>query len=314
MMPNRYSHRQTINPNNSVKYIDLSENVSNKKEKLSSKIGRIVNSMMAFMIAYLGIMFFLYLSTALMGKLFGFDAQIYYYGVKFQLGKHKWTNFNVFWIWSFGTLFTFFLGIAFSFLFRYFKDRLVLGNLVSLWGMVIAFSIAAAQTVLPCLGGYEGSAYYTNLSIVSNYLSLPVPVLYIICIVALVILAFFSTNTSKSFLSFSYSFSKVNKRDRKRKYYLETVFVPYMLASVLLLAFFNENYRYTNFIHQNVVYLGVTGFSLLVSFLVINISDMRSDDVLRYKNLQQVSAGLFVILMMLLVFLAVTWQGFYMPF
>jgi hypothetical protein len=291
-----------------------SGNVSNKREKLASKVARVLNSMMAFMIAYLTIMFFMYMSTALIGKVFGFDALIYYYGVKFQLGRHKWTTYNVFWIWSFGTIFTFMLGVMFSILYRYFKDKLILVNLVSLWGMVIAFSIAAAQFVLPCLAGTEGSVYYTNLSIVFNYLSLPVGLMYFICIVVLVILAFFSTNTSKEFLSFSYSFSKVNKRERKRKYYFETVFIPYVLAGVLLLAFFYEDYHYVNFVYQNMVYLTVVGLALLVSFLVINISDMRSDDVLRYKSLQQISAVMFVVLMMILTFMAVTWQGFYMPF
>ncbi|MCW3128459.1 MAG: hypothetical protein JWO03_4117 [Bacteroidetes bacterium] len=270
---------------------------------------------MAFVIAYLIIMFFFYFSTAMMGKLFGFDAQVYYYGVKFQLGRHKWTTANVFWIWSFGTLFTVLLGAICTYLYNYFKEKVALGNLIAVWGAVIAFSIAAAQGLLPVLdSGNDHSPFYTNLSIVFNYWALPIPVLYIICIVFLILLAFVSTNISRSFLSFSYSFSKVNKRERKRKYYFETVIIPYILASGLLLLFFQETYRFIGFDMQNLVYLVVIGAALVFSMFIINISDIKSDDVLRYKNLQQLSAALFVIMMILLVFLSVTWQGFYLPF
>lgn len=293
-----------------------SGNLSNKREKAASKIARILNSTMAFMIAYLGIMFFFYLSTAMMGKLFGFDAQVYYYGVKFQLGRHKWTPANAFWIWSFGTIVTGLLGVVCSYLYYYFKEKVSLGNLVTLWGAVIAYSIAAAQGVLPILasGDDDRSPFYTNLSIAFNFLGLSMPVLYIICIFFMILLVFVSTNVSKSFLSFSYSFSKVNKRDRRRKYYMETVLVPFVLAGLLLLLFFRQTYQYTNFVMQNMVYLAVVAFSLIISLFVINISDMKSDDVLRYKSLQQISAAFFVILIMIMVFLAVTFQGFYLPF
>jgi hypothetical protein len=293
-----------------------SGNLSNKREKAASKVARILNSAMAFMIAYLGIMFFFYLSTAIMGKFFGFDAQVYYFGVKFQLGRHKWTPANAFWTWSFGTFFTVFLGVICSYLYHYFKEKVALGNLRALWGAVIAYSSAAAQGVLPILasGDNDHSPFYTNLSIAFNFLGLPIPVLYIICIIFMILLVLVSTNISKSFLSFSYSYSKVNKRDRKRKYYFETVLIPFVLASFLLLMFFQQTYQYANFVVQNIVYLIVIGSALILSLFVINISDMKSDDVLRYKSLQQISAAFFVILMMILVFLAVTFQGFYLPF
>ncbi len=288
---------------------------TNKKEKISSKIARVLNSGMAFMIAYLTIMFFFYLATALMGKVFGMDAQVYYYGVKFMLGRHRWTTSNVWWIWSASTFTTLFLGILCAYLYSYFKSKVLLVNLVTLWGAVISFSIVAAQAVLPCLASSDDpSAFYTNLSIAFAYLGLPGPVLYLICILFLVFLALFSAGFSKAFLTFSYSFSKVNKKARKRKYYFETVIVPFILGGALLLEFFNENYSYPNFVFQNVVYLAVIGFSLIVSLIVISISDMKQEEVLRYKNLQQINAVMFVILAALIIFLTVSWQGFYLPF
>ena len=199
----------------------MSGHSSNKREKLASKVARVLNSAMAFAIAYVGIMFFFYLVTGIVGKALGFDAQVYYYGVKFQLGRHTWNIWNVFLIWSAGTVFTFFLGILCLFLYSYFREKIVLANLVSLWAAVICFSVVAAQTLLPCLSSSnDPSSFYTNLSIVFAYLNLPGALSFINCVVFLGLLTFFSSTIAKSYLSFSYSFSKVNKRNRKQKYFL----------------------------------------------------------------------------------------------
>ena len=293
----------------------MSGHSSNKREKLASKVARVLNSAMAFAIAYVGIMFFFYLVTGIVGKALGFDAQVYYYGVKFQLGRHTWNIWNVFLIWSAGTVFTFFLGILCLFLYSYFREKIVLANLVSLWAAVICFSVVAAQTLLPCLSSSnDPSAFYTNLSIVFAYLNLPGALSFINCVVFLGLLTFFSSTIAKSYLSFSYSFSKVNKRNRKQKYFLETIFLPYMIACALLLVFFEKTYQYPYFVLQNMLYMFIIGLSLLVSFVVASIIDINPDEVLRYKNLQQINAVMFVVLISILIFLTVTYQGFYLPF
>jgi MFS family permease len=290
-------------------------NSANKKEKLSSKAGRVLNSAMAFVIAYMLIIFSFYVVTALMGKIFGFDATVYYYGVKFELGKHKWNRFNVFFIWGFGTLFVFVLGGLFSYLFYRFKEKLFLVNLIFLWGSVISFSFVAAQGILPCLQPGEWvSPFYQNLAVVFAWFFVPVAILYVLGFLFMAFLVFFSIYTSKPFLSLSYSFSKVNKKARKRKYYFETVFLPFFIASIAILTFTYNTYQLMNFIFLNVIYLGTIFLSLIVSFFVININDMKMDEVLRYKNLQKLNTVLFLFLAFLLLFFTVTSRGFHLPF
>jgi hypothetical protein len=273
---------------------------------------------MAFVIAYMIIIFLFSVVTALVGKLFGFDSNISFLGVKFDLGRHKWDRLNVFVIWSFGTIFTAMVGGFFSYLFSQFRSTVNLANLVFLWGSVIAFSIFAAQGVLPCLEPGEYLACYTNLSVVYAWLSVPLTVAYILSGIFILFLAFFSIYTSKPFLSFSYSFSKVSKTGRKRKYYFETVIVPYLLACLVLLAFIHFTYKdhqgVANFRAVNIVYMACIGISLAVSFLVININDMKSEEVLRYKGLQSINPILFILFVLLLIFFTTTNRGFYLPF
>ena len=286
---------------------------NNKTEKLSSKLARMSNSAMAFVIAYMIVVFLFSVSTALMGKLFGFDSQISFSGLRFELGRHRWDKMNVAVIWSFGTLFTFLLGVIFSYLFSEFRTRVYLANLVFLWGAVISFSIVTAQAVLPLLEPGQQLACYTNLSVVYNWLSVPTVLAYMVCIIFILLLALYSIYSSKHFLAFSYSFSKVSKAGRKRKFFAETVVIPFFLACLIILAFTNTTYPFVNFKALNIVYMSTVALSLVFSFLVININDMKSEEVMRYKNLQRVNAVLFLLFIILLIFFTTAKQGFYMP-
>ena len=270
---------------------------------------------MIFVIAYMFIMFFFYMTTALMGKVFGFEAHVFYYGVRFELGKQHWNRANVFFIWGFGTVFTAILGGLFSYLFFRYKNRILLINLFFLWGAVICFSFVSAQGLLPCLQpGEYVSPFYQNLSVVFAWFFVPIPILYVFGFIFMAFLAFFSIYTSKPFLCFSYSFSKVNKKSRKQKYYIETVVLPYIIASIIIITFTYNTYQLMNFIFLNVIYLGTIGISLIVSFFVININDMKVDEVMRYKTLQKTNTVLFVIFVFILSFFAITYRGFYLPF
>jgi hypothetical protein len=291
-----------------------SSSSSNKREKTESKFARIANSAMSFIIAYLLVVFLSNLVTGLVGKVFGFDVNVSYSGVKFDIGRHKWDLANIIVVWSIGTVFIGLLGVLFYYLFSQFKSQLYLANLFFLWGAVISFSFVVAQSLLPCIDHGQQLACYINLSVVFAWLSLPLPLVYLICLCFLVFLVFFSINTSKPFLSFSYTFSKVNRSARKRKYFLETVIVPYIVAAAVILLYTRYTYPYVNFYIINVIYLSCIGLSLFVSFLVINISDMKTEEVLRYKNLQTISPVLFIIFTVLLIFLTAANKGFYIPF
>jgi len=291
-----------------------SGNESNKREKNDSKLARVLNSAMAFMIAYLLVMGFLYMSAAVMGKLFGFDVQVYYYTVKFQLGRQGWTSFNTSWIYGVSTLILAGVGMVSLYAYHYFKAKLQLANLVLLWAAVISFSIAAAQGLLPVLATDVSSPYYTNLAIVYDRWHMPDSGMYFILILFFAGLIFFAINLVRPFLYFSYSYSKVNKRNRRLKYFVETAILPFVIASALILIFYWQTYHQINFMLQNGVYIAVISGVLLVTFLMVNIIDVRPDDVLRYKNLQQISAVQFVVLIVVLVILTVTWQGIYFPF
>lgn len=292
-----------------------SSDASIKKEKNASKIGRLLNSAMAFVIAYTSILSLLCLTQALVGRMFGFDPEIYFCGIKFVQGRHHWTTANAFWVWSSGTIMTVLLGALCMRLYTMLRERLLLINLVLIWGAVIGYSVAVAQTLLPLLSGYdETTPFYTNLAIAFNFAGVPMWAAYVIAFVAVAFLIVASLRTARAFLSFAYSFSKVNRRSRRRRYFIETAILPYLLASAVVFIFFSQTYQYYNYNAQNLLYLAVIAAVLLLSLLLSGMTEISHEEVLRYKNLQQIHAALFVVMMVLLILLAVGYQGFYLPF
>ncbi len=276
-----------------------------KGEKAESKISRILNSTFAFASAFIILMGGYYFVTALMAKLFGFDATAYYYGVKLYKNKLSWTRLNISLIYGIGTLFLLIAGLLSTYLFYKFKEKRHALLLIPLWGMVIGGSMFAAQGAIIALGeGEFNSPFYQNLSVVASWLHIPLAVCYILGIPFLLAGILFSVFYAKPFMTLAYSYSKVNNTKRKNKYFLETMALPYLLGSTLVIAFtFPLN------MWINLVYIACIGISLITSFFVLRYQSIKMDEVLRYKNLQVVNFSLILVFALLCLFGFLTWHG-----
>ncbi len=281
-----------------------------KGEKIDSKLSRIVNSTFAFASAFVILMGGYYFVTALMAKLFGFDATVYYYGVKLYKNKLSWGRLNISMIYGVGTLFLLLAGLLSTYIFYKFKEKMYVLLLIPLWGMVIGGSSFAAQGAIIALGeGEYNSPFYQNLSVVASWLHLPLALCYILGIPFLFAGMLFSVFYAKPFMTLAYSYSKVNNTKRKNKFFLETVFIPYILGSVTVLI-----YTFPLNIWINLVYLICIGISLIISFFVLKYQSIKMDEVLRYKNLQSVNLPVIVVFALLCLFGFFTWYGITLPF
>lgn len=281
-----------------------------KTEKVESKLYRMANSAMCFSIAYMLILYGYYFATAIMAKVFGLDPTVYYYGIKILLNKHHWSKFNVFFIYSFGTLYLALISMFCAFLFFKLKEKLYTINLVFLWGSVIGFSMFSGQFVIAALGAQEfNSPFFQNLTVSFAWIYMPLIFIYLLTIPALVLMGFLATKISKPFLSLSYSFSKVNKPPRRRKYFFETVIVPAILGSLAVLAFtFPLN------VYINLVYILMIVISVTVAFVIIPSQELQIDEVLRYKKLQEINLSIVIFWGILLLLFVLTWKGIVLAF
>ncbi len=280
------------------------------KEQWYDKLVRIVNSTICFTLAYSLITFGGFFSMALVGKFFKFDANIYYFGIRFLLNGNRWSKFKVTTIYSTYPLFALLFGLAMLYFYDKIKRKPSLVNVFFVWCFVIGTSIFAAQGLLASLGANEfNSPFYQNFAVVYAWWFLPAPFVYAMNILFIAFLLYFSINYPKLFLSFSYSFSKVNKSSRRRRYFLETAVLPFILGGIATTVL---TFPMNIFVHA--IYLLIIGVSLLISWIALFYLEILKDDVLKYKVLQQFGFVMLFALALFVAFIIVSWRGIFVSF
>ena len=277
-------------------------------EKWQSKISRILNSTMCFCIAYAVMMTGFNLTTAIMGKVFGFYTTTYYYGAKFVVNHNYWTRLSVFFVYGSGIAFVALFGIVCGVLFFKLKEKSYILNLVFLWGMIISGSVIAAQGLIIHLGAEQYiSPFYQNLTVVLSWFHVPLVLYYPLSFILFLLGVGSAIYSCKPVLTLAYSYSKVNKLARKQKYFFETAVIPFIVGAIAMLAFtFPLN------MWLNILYIGFIALSLVIGFIALRFFEVKTDEILRYKNLQIGSLYIFFILAILLGALTLTWRGIYL--
>ncbi|HRG90702.1 MAG TPA: hypothetical protein PLW44_16885, partial [Chitinophagales bacterium] len=249
------------------------------KEQWYDKLIRIFNSTVCFVLAYAIITFGGFFSMAMVGKFFKFDANIYYFGIRFMLNGNKWSRLKVTLIYSSYAFFALLFGLLMLYIFDRVKRKPAILNVFLLWCFVIGTSIFAAQGLIASFGANEfNSPFYQNFAVVFAWWFLPVPFVYATNVLFVVLLLYFAINYPKMFLSFSYSFSKVNKSSRRRQYFIETAVVPFIIGAVATTAL---TFPMNMFVHG--IYLFVIAIALLVSWIALFYLEILKDAVLKYK-------------------------------
>jgi|ERR1043165_8500784 hypothetical protein len=280
------------------------------KEQWYDKLWRIVNSTVCFTLAYTLITFGGFFTMALVGEFFKFDANIYYFGIRFLRNNHPWSKFAVSAIYSTYPVFALLFGLAMLYLYDKIKRRPSLLNVFFVWCFVIGASFFISQGLLASMSSLEqASPFYQHFAVVYAWWFLPLPFVYATNVFFFALLLYFSINYPKLFLSFSYSFSKVNKSSRRRRYFLETAVVPFILGALITTAI---TYPMNIFVHA--IYLLIIGVSLLVSWIALFYLEILKDDVLKYKVLQQFGFVMIFALVGFVVFIKIYWRGIFVLF
>jgi len=280
------------------------------KEKWYSKLFRILNSSICFSLAYTLITYGGYFAMGLMGNIFKFDANVYYYGVRFLLNNNKWTKLKITFIFTTYPLFALAFGLLMLFLFTKGKEVRTVINMFFIWAFVIGSSVFVSQGLVASLGANEfNSPFYQHFAVVLAWWYMPLPFIYALNLPFLALFAYFTIHYPKMFLRFSYSFSKVNKVSRRRKYFTETAIVPFIIGAVATTIL---TFPMNIFMHG--MYLMFIGLSLILGWVALHYLEIMRDDVLRYKSLQKFSFFLLLSLILLMGYVKITWRGVFLSF
>jgi hypothetical protein len=275
------------------------------KENATSKLKRIINSAACFVAAYVVITHGHFLMTAVVAKIFKYHSIVYYYGIRWMTNGERWTKASVTVVFLAGPLSALLFGLLCLYMYDKIRSIKSIINLFFIWAFVIGTSLFCSQNIIASLGMNEyNSPYYQNFAVLYAWWRIPLPLAYLANIPFAMLLLYFGVNYSKLFLLFAYSYTKVNKLSRKRKYFFETAIIPFLIGAVVTTI---VTFPMNIFVHG--IYLLVIAVALVVSFLSISFLDIMRDEVLRYKNLQEVSIGILVFTALLNALVFVTWRG-----
>ena len=291
-----------------------------QSEEWQSRLARTVNSAACFSFAYVLITYLLWFATGLSGWFFKFDSFVYYYGVRFILNTKNWNAFKAVTVYSAGPLAVFFIAMICHYLYRQMKEIRTILNLFFLWVFMIGASVFLGQFIIAALGIYHyDSLYYQGLAVVFAWLKLPVFLVYILNVMVLIAIIYLGVSSSRMFLSFSFSYSKVNSLSRRRKYFFETGLAPFILgALVTIVAVFPKDLAAKNLLillgATHIIYLSIIGIILCIGWLSLAYIEISKQELLRYKSLQIPSVMLIIFMVVSWAYIYITFGGVYLTF
>jgi hypothetical protein len=276
-------------------------------EQWHSKLFRVVNSAVCFSLAYILFTYGFWFATAISAHRLKFDSLVYYYGIKFLLNGHSWDKAKVALVYSSGSLFVLALGLFCFLLYNMMRKVETLVNVLLLWGFVIGTCIFVAQGLLICLGTYNyTSPYYQNFAVMLSWWRTPMTVAYALIIPFIILFFYFSINYGRSFLIFSYSFAKVNKLSRRRRFFFETALVPYAIGALVTSAL-----TYPMNLPVHIIYLVTIGSALLLAWYSLSYVKVLKYELVRYQTLQRPGLVFIMLLGLLCTLVLFAFRGVY---
>jgi hypothetical protein len=289
-----------------------------QSEKWQGRMSRTVNSAMCFSLAYVLLTYALWFTSGLAGRFYKFDSLVYYYGIKFILNGHGWSKMKVIAVYSAGAVSIFFLATLALFLYSNLKKVKTLFNVFFLWVFVIGLSIFLAQIIMASLGIYHyNSRYYQGLAVVFAWLKLPVFAAYILDVFAVLFVLYAGVNAARPFLAFSYSYSKVNNLDHRRKYFFEIALVPFIVGVLVSwVAVFPKDNSAKDvlvlLISTHLIYVAVIGTILGIAWLSLSYIEVNKQDLVRYNSLQMPNVVFMVLMFVAWALVYISLSGVYL--
>lgn len=284
------------------------------REKWLSKLFRILNSAFCFASVYLALHYLHWVIVALSGTAFDLNAFLYYHGVKFLMNGHPWDRQIVVLTYIGAPIVLLVIGLLAVAIYSRTKHFASIANVFLLWTYVVGVGFFLSQAALSSVGvNAVESAFYIDWAVVFAWLNVPAVAVYALNIPFVFLIFYFGANTSMPFMRLAYSSTKINKVERRQKYFAETVLLPFIIGALMVLAVgfplgvtaFRENF----IIHG--AYLFVIAAMLVVGWVALAYLNINRDDLVRYKNLQTLSVFALFAVILIAVFIKATWAGIY---
>jgi hypothetical protein len=251
-----------------------------------------LNSVIVFLVTYVLVYLFYWLTSMLVASWYGLDSTLYFYDLKFNDHSNLWNRFNILMVTGIPPFFSLFLGI---FLYRVvFKKRRFVGlqKLFILWSSFHLFNHffgAFPSGIITNEGfGYVAAWMYMNTAFK-----------FMFSLISLFLLSLIGYFSAEYILETSDSLHRI-KPENRRAFMLMQIALPWLIGTVIMLLIrMPENFKYP--------YETLMLFSSI--FLVIppffNEKVKPQLNLLRVKKKRNINMGYFAMMVALLLFLRI---------
>ena len=278
---------------------DGEEALKEKKTRLFSQRNPIfrnltitVNSVIVFIITYILVYLFYWLTCMLVASWYGLDSTLYFYDLKFNDHSNLWSRFNILLVTGIPPFFCLFLGI---FLYRVaFKKRRFVGlqKLFILWSAFHLFNHffgAFPSGIITDEGfGYVAAWMYMNTAFK-----------FMFSLVSLFFLAVIGYYSAQYILETSDSVNRI-KQENRLAFILLQIALPWLIGTVIMLlvrAPKNFAYPYETLMLFSTIFLVIPPF--------FNDKVKPKLNLLKVKKIRHINLGYFAMMLALLLFLRI---------
>lgn len=231
----------------------------------SNRISVMINSFIAFMLAWMILMFLNDLIIATVAKTFGIQSKLFFNRVEFFGSYYRWDKLSVTVVYASAPLVFFVLGIVFYRLHNQKKYLDGFLNLFFLWSFVVCMVLFWGNLLY-------SSIVYRGLAAVYAWLKIPDVVKITLSVFSFFILLFLGVFLNKAFLMMSHS-RKYIKQSFQVNFLFFIAFLPFVFGSILILALNAAFFYTTEGVLMMLVLLGSVGIiAFATTFLTLNTS------------------------------------------
>jgi hypothetical protein len=251
-----------------------------------------VNSLFVFLLTYVLVYLFYWLTSMLVASWYGLDSTLYFYDLKFNDHSNVWNRFNILMVTGIPPFFCLFLGL---FLYRVvFKMKRIVGlqKLVILWSSFHLFNhffgAFPAGVVTDEGFGYVAAWLYMNTAFK-----------FMFSIISLFVLAVIGYYSAQHILETSDSLHRI-KQENRLAFILMQIALPWLIGTAIMLlirAPKNFDYPYETLMLFSTVFLVIPPF--------FNDKVKPKLNLLRVKKKRYINMGYFAMMLALLLFLRI---------
>jgi hypothetical protein len=252
----------------------------------------VINSVFIFLITYVLVYLFYWLTSVLVASWYGLDSTLYFYDLKFNNHSNLWNRFNVLLVTGIPPFFCLFLGL---FLYRVlFKMKRFVGlqKLFILWCAFHLFN--------HFLGAFpSGVVTDEGFGYVAAWMYMNTAFKFMFSLISLFALGLVGYYSAQSILETSDSINRI-KAENRLAFILLQIALPWLIGTVIMLLIRtpkNFDYPYETLMFFSAIFLVIPPF--------FNEKVKPQLNLLKVKKKRQINLGYFAMMIALLLFLRI---------